>query len=296
MPSGFYYKTFLWPRWETFEPAIRAFAGLGRLDPNNSPPADNPQFNARCDLLVVGAGPAGLAAANAAARAGRVVFLMDDRAELGGQLIHRGGDIDGGGWRVWAESVRAAVDAAGGCVMTSTTAFGVYDHNLVCAWERRKTSPDALWRIRPKRIVVAAGAIERPLVIPDNDRPGVMSADAAFLYLRRFAVMVGRRVAIATNNDSAYPVAEALSEAGAEVEVFDTRSEGPSTELRVSRGVEIEGVIGASGVEGVRVGGADAGGRRAAALGRLDADCPSLRSRTRKAALRRGAGRARAKD
>ena len=139
--------------------------------------------------------------------------------------------------------------------MTSTTAFGVYDHNLVCAWERRKTSPDALWRIRPKRIVVAAGAIERPLVIPDNDRPGVMSADAAFLYLRRFAVMVGRRVAIATNNDSAYPVAEALSQAGAEVEIFDTRSDGPSTELRVSRGVEIEGVIGASGVEGVRVAG-----------------------------------------
>ena len=102
LPAGFYYKTFLWPRWETFEGSIRAMAGLGRVDPNNRPPADNPQFNARCDLLVVGAGPAGLAAAAAAARAGRAVFLIDDHAEIGGQLVHRGGAIEGGDWRDWA--------------------------------------------------------------------------------------------------------------------------------------------------------------------------------------------------
>ena len=191
LPAGFYYKTFLWPRWETYEPAIRAMAGLGRLDPDNRPPADNPQINAHCDLLVVGAGPAGLAAANAAARSGRVVLLLEDHAEIGGQLIHRGGAIEGGNWREWAECVCAAIEANGGRVMTSTTAYGVYDHNLVCAWERRSASPDALWRIRPKRIVVAAGAIERPLVTPDNDRPGVMSADAALVYLRRFAVLIG---------------------------------------------------------------------------------------------------------
>ena len=137
MPAGFYYKTFLWPRWETFEPAIRAMAGLGRVDPDNRPLANNPQFNARCDVLVVGAGPAGLAAANAAARAGRVVILLDDRADIGGQLVHRGGAIEGGDWREWASSVRAVVEASGGRVMTSTTAYGVYDHRLVCAWERR---------------------------------------------------------------------------------------------------------------------------------------------------------------
>ena len=255
MPAGFYYKTFLWPRWETFEPAIRAMAGLGRVDPDNRPLANNPQFNARCDVLVVGAGPAGLAAANAAARAGRVVILLDDRADIGGQLVHRGGAIEGGDWREWASSVRAEVEASGGRVMTSTTAYGVYDHRLVCAWERRASLPDALWRIRPKTIIVAAGAIERPLVVPDNDRPGVMSADAALVYLRRFAVLVGKRVAIATNNDSVYPVAEALSEAGAEVEVFDIRADAPATNVKVLRGVEVEGVIGASGVEAVRAGG-----------------------------------------
>jgi sarcosine oxidase subunit alpha len=255
MPAGFYYKTFLWPRWETFEPMIRAMAGLGRLDPDNRPAADNPQFYARCDVLVVGAGPAGLAAASSAAKAGRVVFLLDDRGELGGQLIHRGGAIDGADWPAFADGARAAVEANGGRVMTSTTAFGVYDHNLVCAWERRSPLSDALWRIRPKHIVVAAGAIERPLVVPDNDRPGVMSADAALVYLRRFGVMVGRRIAVATNNDSAYAVAEALSEAGAEVELFDTRTHGPTTRLKATRAVAIEGVVGASGVEGVRVGG-----------------------------------------
>jgi sarcosine oxidase, subunit alpha len=255
LPAGFYYKTFLWPRWETFEGAIRAMAGLGRVDPDNRPPADNPQFNARCDLLIIGAGAAGLAAANAAARAGREVFLIDDHAETGGQLAHRGGTIEGGDWRDWALGVAPAVEAGGGRVLTRTTAYGVYDGNLVCAWERRAPLPDALWRIRPQQIVVAAGAIERPLIIPDNDRPGVMSADAALVYLRRCAVLVGKRIVVATNNDSAYAAAEALAEAGAEVEIFDTRAAGPAPQLSVTRGAAIEAVIGARGVEAIRANG-----------------------------------------
>ena len=233
LPAGFYYKTFLWPRWETFEGSIRAMAGLGRVDPNNRPPADNPQFNTPCDLLVVGAGPAGLAAAAAAARAGRAVFLLDDHAEIGGQLAHRGGAIEGGDWRDWALRVVRAVEAAGGRVLTRTTAYGVYDGNLVCAWERRMAEPDALWRIRPKRIAIAAGAIERPLILPDNDRPGVMSADAALVYLKRYAVLVGKRVVVATNNDSAYAVAEALGEA-ARRSRFRHACSGPASQLPVT--------------------------------------------------------------
>jgi sarcosine oxidase subunit alpha len=255
LPAGFYYKTFLWPRWETFEGSIRAMAGLGRVDPNNRPPADNPQINARCDLLVVGGGAAGLAAAGAAARAGRMVFLVDDHAEIGGQLVHRDGSIERGNWRDWALSVARAIEAAGGRVLTRTTAYGIYDGDLVCAWERCAPAPDALWRIRPQKIVIAAGAIERPLILPDNDRPGVMSADAALVYLKRFGVLIGQRVVVATNNDSAYPVAEALAEAGAEVEIVDTRASGPSCQLKVTRGAAIEGVVGAKGVEGVRIGG-----------------------------------------
>ena len=255
LPAGFYYKTFLWPRWEAFEGSIRAMAGLGRVDPNHRPPADNPQFNVRCDLLVVGAGPAGLAAASAAARAGRIVFLVDDHAEIGGQLVHRGGAIEGGDWRDWALSVVRAVEAAGGRVIMRTTAYGVYDGDLVCAWERCAPAPDALWRIRPQKIVVAAGAIERPLIVPDNDRPGVMSADAALVYLRRFGLLVGKRVVIATNNNSVDIVAASLSDAGAEVEIFDVRQDTYKTTLKTTFGASIEGVIGTRGVEAVRVGG-----------------------------------------
>jgi sarcosine oxidase subunit alpha len=255
LPAGFYYKTFLWPRWETFEGSIRAIAGLGRVDPDTRPPADNPQINARCDLLVVGAGPAGLAAAKAAARAGRTVFVLDDHAEIGGQLVHRGGAIEGSDWRDWAQGVVRAVKAAGGRVITRTTAYGVYDSNLVCAWERRSPAPDALWRIRPQRIVIAAGAIERPLIVADNDRPGVMSADSALVYLERFGVLVGKHVVVATNNDSAYVVAEALAEAGAEVEIVDTRASGLASTLRVTHGAAIEGVVGTRSVEAVRFGG-----------------------------------------
>src|SRR6185312_14088211 len=189
----------------------------------------------------------------AAARAGRGVFLLDDHAEIGGQLIHRGGEIEGGSWRDWAQGAVHAVQAAGGRVMTRTTAYGVYDGHLVCAWQRRAPAPDALWRIRPKQIVVAAGAIERPFVVPDNDRPGVMSADAALVYLKRYAALVGKRVVVAANNDSAYPVAEALAEAGAEVEIVDSRAAGPPSQLKVTHGAAIEGVIGTRGVEAVRV-------------------------------------------
>jgi sarcosine oxidase, subunit alpha len=255
LPAGFYYKTFLWPRWETFEGAIRAMAGLGRVDPNNRPAADNPQFNARCDLLVVGAGPAGLAAAAAAAKAGRVVFLLDDHAEIGGQLAHRGGAIEGGDWRDWALGVARAVESVGGRIQTRTTAYGVYEGDLICAWERRAPQPDALWRIRAKRIVIAAGAIERPLIVPDNDRPGVMSADAALVYLKRFGVLVGKRIIVATNNDSAYPVADALAEAGSAVEIVDARASAPASPLPVTHGAMVEGVIGARSVEAARIAG-----------------------------------------
>ena len=201
-------------------------AGLGRIDAGQPPARRQPADST----------PVAISSSSARERrdspppappplSGRKVFLLDDHPEIGGQLAHRGGTIDGGDWREWAASVIKTVEAAGGRAMTRTTAYGVYDGNLVCAWERRAPQPDALWRIRPREIVVAAGAIERPLVVADNDRPGVMSADAALVYLRRYAVLVGKRIVVATNNDSAYAAAEALAEAGAEVEILDTRAD-----------------------------------------------------------------------
>mgnify|MGYP001243345780 FL=1 len=265
IPAGFYYKTFMWPHWHRFEPRIRAMAGLGRLDPATQPPADCPIVHAACDVLVVGAGPAGLSAARAAAASGGSVVLVDDQERPGGALLHRFAEIDGRPGRIWAAACVEALRGAGHRVLASATAFGVYDHNLVGVWQRRFGRPDALWQIRAGRIVVAAGAIERPLVFPDNDRPGVMSSEAALVYLRRHALLVGGRIVVATNNDKAYGVARALAEAGAQVTVADTRDR-PAAQLAeglsVLAGAHVAGVEGRAGVEAVRVG-----------ARRIEADC-----------------------
>ncbi|CAI2934764.1 sarcosine oxidase subunit alpha family protein [Aminobacter niigataensis] len=237
IPAAFYYKTFMWPDWHLFEPRIRAVAGLGEVDTGWQSPGPADQINRHCDVLVVGAGPAGLAAAKLAAGAGKSVILVDDQRELGGSLHHRTGEIDGKPAAAWVAETIAELSAAGHIVLPSTTAFGIYDHNLVGLNQRHvDVRPDTLWRVRPRRIGLATGAIERPLPFANNDLPGIMSADAALIYLRRFAVLVGRRIIVATNNDSAYEVAGALAEAGADVTLVDCRQDGtPAAPEGVSR-------------------------------------------------------------
>ena len=232
IPAGFYYKTFLWPNWRSYENRIRAMAGLGRVDPASVAGGRADQINAHCDLLVVGAGPAGLAAALQAGSAGASTILVDDGARPGGSLRHRAGVIDGAAAIDWAEAAVAELKRQGVEYLPSTTAFGVYDHNLVGLAQRRgEARPDTLWRVRARHVIVAAGAIERPLPFANNDLPGIMSADAALIYLRRYGVIVGERIVVATNNDSAYEVADALAEAGAAVTVIDSRANGRAGKL-----------------------------------------------------------------
>ena len=248
LPAGFYYKTFLWPDWHAFEPRIRAMAGLGRLDGANEPAAGCDIVNARCDVLVVGAGRSGLEAARAASAAGERVMLVDDRPAPGG-----------------ADGVEAAIVTAGGRVLAGTTAYGIYDHRLVCCWERGDGRPDRQWRIRARRVVLATGAIERPLVFADNDRPGVMLASSALDYLRRHDVLVGQRVVVATNNDRAYETASALADAGASVTVAELREEiapNASGGIEIIAGARIDAVHGRAGVSAVTISGR-----------RIDADC-----------------------
>ncbi|TPM36118.1 sarcosine oxidase subunit alpha family protein [Mesorhizobium sp. B2-3-4] len=267
IPAAFYYKTFMWPDWHMFEPRIRAMAGLGEVDRSwvSSGPAD--QVNHHCDVLVVGAGPAGLAAAKLAAGAGLSVTLVDDQREPGGSLGYRDGEIDGKPAATWIEETLAALAAGGHLILPSTTAFGIYDHNLVGLNQRHFDGRrDTLWRVRPGKIVLATGAIERPLPFANNDLPGILSADAALSYLRRHAVLAGRRIVVATNNDSAYEVAAAVIEAGADVTVVDIRRDGmpaAPAKMKLVKGRTLASAIGRLRVEAVTL---DDGSR-------LDADC-----------------------
>ena len=228
LPAGFYYKTFKASDWMRWEGMVRRMAGLGRLDPLNRPAADTPQMNGRCDVLVIGAGPAGLAAARAAALGGAAVWLVDEAPEVGGTLRWRGGIIDGGDWYEFAVDALSAIEAAGGRVIRNTTLWGAFDHGLFAAWERCEGAPDRHWRIRAGRTILAAGAIERPLWFANNDLPGVMSAEAALHYLSLYGVVAGRRIVLVTGNDASYPVAKALAASGAGVTLADARAETPN--------------------------------------------------------------------
>lgn len=221
LPGGFYYKTFMWPDWHLFEGPIRRAAGLGRA-PIQPDPDSYEHLNARCDVLVVGAGAAGLSAALVAAEAGSQVTLVDEGSELGGSLLWYGGETAS----VWSSEVCNRLRAAGVRLLPRTTAFGYFDHNLVAAVERvtdhlgPEMGPGVrqrLWRIRASKVVLATGAHERPLVFANNDRPGVMLSSAAVHYVRRYGVAPGRRTMIFTTNDGAYRDALELQAAGIEV-------------------------------------------------------------------------------
>ncbi|MGW8768050.1 sarcosine oxidase subunit delta family protein [Streptomyces sp. NPDC055815] len=219
--------------------------GQGRLA-GEPDPARYDAVHAHCDLLVVGAGPAGLAAAAAAARSGARVILADDQPELGGSLLGTGQHLD------WVETTRAQLEAAPEVrILRRTTVFGHYDDNHLLAVERRTNhlgaeapehvSRERVWRIRARRVVLATGAHERSLAFGDNDLPGVMLAASARTYLHRYAVLPGRHAVVFTTNDSAYAAALDLAAAGVGIAaIVDTRSEpGEWAERARSAGIEV---------------------------------------------------------
>jgi len=230
-PAGFYYKTFMWPArwWRGYERIIRKAAGLG-VAPALPDPDRYEKKHAHCDVLVVGAGPAGLAAALAACRKGLRVILVDERAQAGGSLLFDARKIDGQACALWAEGViRELQGSPRARVLTRCTAFGYYDHNTVALAERMAPAAPVrqrLWHVRAARVVLAAGAIERPLVFGNNDLPGVMLASAVRAYCNQYGVAAGRKIVVFTNNDHAYETAFDLAAAGVAVAaVVDPRAE-----------------------------------------------------------------------
>ncbi|MDX8515655.1 sarcosine oxidase subunit alpha [Mesorhizobium captivum] len=236
--AGFYYKTFMWPAkfWEAiYEPAIRRAAGLGRAAGVPDPDHYDKAW-AHCDVVIAGSGPAGLAAALAAARCGARVILCEEDFVLGGRLLADGGTIDGLPAAEWIARTLAELAAMPDVrIMTRTTLFGVYDGGTYGAIERVNdhlpVPPEhqvrqRLWRIVAKRCVVAAGSIERPIVFAGNDTPGVMMASAMRSYINRYAATPARRIALFTNNEDGWRTVETALAAGLQVAaVVDARPE-----------------------------------------------------------------------
>ena len=254
LPAGFYYKTFMWPRsmWMRYEEAIRRMAGLGRA-PALPDPDRYDHMHAHCDVLVIGAGPAGIAAALAAGRAGARVILADQQDEIGGQLLGERFEIDGSPALAWVAQARAELDAMADVrVLTRTTLTGYYDHNFLIGCQRltdhlgpqagSKIPRQRLWKMRAREVVIAAGSHERPIVFADNDRPGIMLAHAARCYVNRYGVRPGSRVVVVTTNDDAYRSALDLASAGATIAAIvdlRTAADGFLPERARARGIEV---------------------------------------------------------
>ncbi|MFI7130939.1 2Fe-2S iron-sulfur cluster-binding protein [Nonomuraea sp. NPDC050153] len=277
-----------WPFPEPMQPAttVELYDGLvagglpgrGRLA-DGPDPARYDAVHAHCDVLVVGAGPAGLAAARAAAGGGARVILADEQPRPGGSLLGGTEQVSSGDGRVsgheWAAAVTADLERLPDVtVLRRTTVFGYYDDNYLMAVERRTNhlggaapahvARERIWRIRAGRVVLATGAHERPIAFAGNDLPGVMLAGAARTYAVRYGVLPGRRAVVFTTNDSAYEAAFDLADAGLEVAaIVDVRpSPGPLAEAR-RRGIEVlagqavEAARGAGEVSSVLAGGTE---------------------------------------
>ncbi len=274
--TGFYNKTFKWPRrfWPVYETVLRHVAGHGRV-PAVAERGGYEQVYSHCDILIVGAGPAGLAAASTLGRTGASIVLVDEARHAGGWLLRERATIGGESGQQWAARMREGLESCSNVrLLQRTTAFGYYDHNLVALAERL-SSGERLWRVRARQVILATGSIERPLVFANNDLPGIMLAGAARAYLHQFAVRSGNTGVVYTNNDSAYRSAADLYDAGVQVAALvDTRKTiaADSKEMLERRNIRVFGnaTLAASG--GNRLRSVQVASRGSVGQAKLDCD------------------------
>ena len=229
LPSGFYYKTFMWPHWHAFEPFIRKAAGFGTA-PDKKPEKPYENRFGHCDVLIVGAGPAGLSAAQTSARAGARVLLVDESLQPGGSLRWQRAVIDGIPVTQWVAKVVDELDASQHVErLQNATVWGYHEGNLLTIVERSPQPADLGQRNRrvwARQVILAGGAIERPIIFENNDLPGVMFSKAVQTYIKCYAVKPGNRAVLFTNNDCAYQSLWVMLEAGISVvAVVDVRGQ-----------------------------------------------------------------------
>ena len=266
LSAGFYYKTFMWPKafWEKlYEPFIRRAAGLGALSEQHNPDTYDKAY-AFCDVLIIGAGPSGLAAALTAGRAGLDVILADENPRMGGRLNAETYEVGGMSGDQWAAQVVAELDAMSNVrLMTRTTVTGAYDQGTFGALERvglhaeptAAVPRECFWRIVAKRSILCAGALERPIAFRNNDRPGVMMASGVRGYLNTYGVAAGKSVVVFGNNDNAFRTAHDLAEAGVHVAAYvDSRTDSEiKGDFPIFKGAQVYDTSGGRELESVRI-------------------------------------------
>jgi sarcosine oxidase, subunit alpha len=282
-PAGFYNKTFMWPRsfWDKlYEPAIRKMAGLGDAPTEEDPDTYTATY-AHCDVLIIGAGPAGIDAALEAMGSNKRIIVIDEQDEAGGGAL-----ANPALWPWLERSMKALSGALNVMILTRTTAFGYYHDNFVGAVQRLtdhlpddgRAPREKLWRIRAGEVILAQGAIERPLVFDGNDTPGVMLASAATTFTCRYGVTVGKSVALMAAHDSGWHDVFALAKAGvgiaAIIDVRDTVDADllkQATDLRITvkLGHSVIGVSGRQCVKAIEIAHVDGTGIRTIACDAL---------------------------
>lgn len=253
LPAGFYYKTFMGPSraWHFYERAIRRMAGLGKVP--EQPDRDfSTKIHLHCDLLIAGGGAAGLASALAAGRAGARVVLADENPWFGVGLLDENHTIDGIQAYEWAkQTINELASLPNVTVAPNTTVIGRYEDGFVTMIETLRDAPNLtgdriprfrFWKVRSKSTIMATGALERPLIFANNDRPGVMLATAVSGYLNRYGVLAGKRIIIFTNNSIGHRTASVISHTKTEVvSIIDSRPEsfGPWEQANSTKGIPI---------------------------------------------------------
>jgi sarcosine oxidase subunit alpha len=289
-PAGFYYKTFKWPQsaWDkVYEPIIRKAAGLG-VSPQEADTDSYANRFAHCQILVIGSGAAGLTAAMVAAKTGKQVILCDENPEFGGSLLSETKTlIDGMSATEWVSQTLEELRSLNNVTLLNrTTAFGFYAQNMVTLNERvsdHLPAPAAglprerMWQIRADQVILASGAIERQIVFPDNDRPGIMLASAAREYLNQYGVTPGRNIGVYTACDSAWAAAFDLKESGIGIPIIvDSRTDINSDllerandlDIKVLKAHKVSATSGRLRVKSIQVEGISGGARQ-----HFDVDC-----------------------